>query len=66
MSGEAHVKIVGVDLGWDKEYQQRLDMFAAAALTGLLAHGLIRPTWGELADDAWAYARAMLDNEPKE
>lgn len=49
--------------------EQRLDLFAAAALTGLLADGIADGGKGTpmiIATDAWTLARAMLDNEPKD
>lgn len=44
--------------------QRRLDLFAAAALQGLIAHG---PLCGEkyFAQQAWEFAKAMIEQEPK-
>ena len=51
---------------WTNEARyRRLDMFATAALTGLLADDSARGTANEHAKCAWALAKAMLDNEPK-
>lgn len=48
-----------------RERNSRLDLFAAAALTGLVAKRGCKYE-GESVEDAWKFARAMLDNEPKE
>lgn len=46
--------------------QRRLDLFAAAALTGILSASRGTVDRQDIATDAWLMARAMLDNEPKE
>lgn len=44
----------------------RLDLFAAAALTGILASPQCGGDKKVCSDAAWQMAQAMLDSEPKE
>lgn len=50
--------------GIEQRKHDRRDLFAAAALTGLLAGGGRRSE--SVADDAWAMANLMVEREPNE
>jgi hypothetical protein len=43
---------------------ENMAMFAAAALTGILSHPEVHDqfeTYAEIAENAWMYARAMME-----
>lgn len=49
------------------ERRMRLDAFAAAALTGIIAQRTPDDPWSPsaVAHDAWTYAKAMLTADPE-
>lgn len=45
--------------------KSRIDLFAAAALQGMLANPECNATVQEIAHGSWLYAQAMIEQEPK-